>query len=511
MDLWAGFISKAISYKWFKNRHLKYQLIGMPRFYITTPIFYLNDKPHLGTAYAVIAADVIARWHRLKGDDVFYLTGTDEHGEKVERKAIENGLSPQEHVDKLSAIFIAEWKKLNISNDGFIRTTEKRHENAVRHFVKLLEESGDVYKGTYEGWYCQPDETFIPESQLNNGKCPECGREVKKLKEETYYFRLSRYQDRLLEHYKSNPEFIMPKYRASEITNRVKEGLKDLSMTRPSVKWGIPFPLDEKHTIYVWIDALVNYLSAIGWPDKEPKYWPANLQLVGKDINWFHSVIWPAILMSAGLELPKTIFVTGHLLTEGQKMSKSKGNAADPLGLADKYSVDALRYFLMRELPLGDDGDFSEKQLRDRNNNELASDLGNFVYRVLTLSDGFHGELKGEPELERSLELKAFSDHMDRNETFKALETLWRFIKASNKYINDKKPWELKGAELGNALYNMLEACRIISILAYPFIPASSNDINAQLGVEPGRLEDCRFSDISYKPRRGKPLFGKVE
>ena len=483
----------------------------MPRFYVTTPIFYMNGKPHIGHTYAVTIADVLARWHRLKGDDTFFLTGTDEHGEKVEKKAIEEGLSPQEHVDRLSENFRQTWKKLNISNNDFIRTTEKRHEDAVRHFVKLMHDNGDIYEGTYEGWYCTPDETFIPESQLIDGRCPECGREVKKLKEETYYFRLSRYQDKLLEYYSENPDFILPRKRTSEIVNRVKEGLKDLSITRPSIKWGIPFTFNEKHTIYVWVDALINYLSALGWPASEPKYWPADVHIVGKDIMWFHSVIWPAMLMSAGFKPPKSVLVTGHYIVEGKKMSKSLGNVTDPLELTDKYSVDALRYFLMREMPLGDDGDFSEQLLKARNNNELASDLGNLVYRVLTMTEKYEGKLEGSPELEKSLELKTFQDEMDRYDTYRALETLWRFIKASNKYINDTKPWEQEGEALSNSLYNSVEACRIISILISPFMPETADKINKQLGIPLGRLEDCRFSKIGYLPKKGAPLFTRVD
>ena len=483
----------------------------MPKFYITTPIFYLNDKPHIGHAYAIVIADVLARWHRLKGDDTFFLTGTDEHGEKVEKKAIENGISPQEHVDKLAENFKQAWKKLNISNDDFIRTTERRHEKAVKHFVKLIYDNGDVYEGVYEGWYCTPDETFIPESHLIDGKCPECGRPVKKLKEETYYFRLSRYQDKLLQYYKNNPDFILPKRRANEIINRVKAGLKDLSMTRPSVKWGIPFPFNEEHTVYVWVDALVNYLSALGWPDSEPKYWPANVHIVGKDIIWFHSVIWPAMLMSAGFEPSKGVLVTGHFLSEGKKMSKSLGNVVDPLELADKYSADSLRYFLMREMPLGDDGDFSERQVRERNNNELAADLGNLVYRVLTLASNFEGKLDGRPDLENSLELNALKDAMDRYDTYKALEIIWRFVKASNKYINDNKPWELKGEALSNVLYNSIEACRVISILISPFMPSAAENISKQLGIPLGRFGDCKFGKISCIPKKGAPLFKKVE
>lgn len=483
----------------------------MPKFYVTTPIFYLNAKPHIGSAYPTIIADIFARWHRLKGDDTFFLTGTDEHGEKVEKKATELGLSPQEHVDRLVIDFRKAWEKLDISNDDFIRTTELRHEKAVKHFVKLMHDNGDVYKGTYEGWYCTPDETFIPESQLINGKCPECGREVHKLKEETYYFRLSRYQDKLLKYYGENPDFILPRKRSAEIINRVKEGLKDLSMTRPSVKWGVQFPFDDEHTVYVWVDALVNYLSAQGWPDSEPKYWPANVHVVGKDIAWFHTVIWPAILMSAGFEPPKTVLVTGHFLSEGKKMSKSLGNVADPIELATKYSTDALRYSLMREMPIGDDGNFSEKQLIGRNNNELAADMGNLLYRVLTLASKFDGAMDGKPELEESLELNEIADSMDGCDPYRALEAIWRFVKATNKYINDTKPWELHGEELANALYNSIEACRILSILISPFMPDAAERISAQLGTPLGRLEDCKFSKINYAPKKGAPLFKKIE
>ena len=485
--------------------------IVMPKFYVTTPIFYLNAKPHIGHAYSVTIADVLARWHRLKGDDTFFLTGTDEHGEKVEKKAAELGISPQEHVDRLSAEWKEAWKKLNISNDDFIRTTELRHEKAVKHFVKLMHDNGDIYEGVYEGWYCTSDETFIPESQLADGKCPECGKEVRKLKEETYYFRLSRYQEHLLEYYKQNPNFILPKKRAAEIINRVNDGLKDLSMTRPSVRWGIPFQFNDKHTIYVWVDALVNYLSAQGWPDKEPKYWPADVQIVGKDIVWFHTVIWPAMLISAGFKPPKSVLVTGHFISEGKKMSKSIGNVADPTELVNKYSADSLRYFLMRELPLGDDGDFSEKLLAERNNNELAADLGNLVFRVLTLSSKFEGKLEGKPALESSIDLKAFQEAMDRYDTYKALEIIWRFIKAANKYINDTKPWELQGSELANTLYNSIEAIRVIAILISPFMPAAADSINKQLGIPSGRFEDCKFSRIDYIPKKGAPLFKKIE
>jgi methionyl-tRNA synthetase len=357
------------------------------KFYITTPIYYATNLPHIGTAYTTIVADILARWHRIKGEKVFFLTGMDEHGEKVEKTAKENGKTPKEFVDEIAEQFKFTWKKLNISYDDFIRTTEERHEKVVIEVIKRIAENGDIYKGEYEGWYCTPCESFWTEIQLKNGKCPQCEREVKMLKEESYFFRLSKYQEKLLRFYEENPEFLSPSFRAAEIINRVKGGLKDISITRTTVKWAIPFPLDNKHFIYVWVDALINYISALGLgSEKFNEFWPADVHLIGKEINWFHSVIWPAMLMSAGFELPKKVFAHGWWTVEGKKMSKSLGNVINPVEIAEKYSADALRYFLVREMPLGDDGDFSEKSLIARINGELVADLGNLVYRVVTFS-----------------------------------------------------------------------------------------------------------------------------
>ncbi len=485
----------------------------LAKFYITTPIYYVNDKPHIGHAYTTIAADVIARWHRLKGEEVFFLTGTDEHGEKAEQAAKKEGKTPKEFVDGIVDQYIRIWKELNISYDYFIRTSDPSHEKIVKQLVEKIYKNGDIYKGYYEGWYCVPDETFWTDLQLKDGKCPECGRDVKKIKEESYFFKLSKYQDKLLEFYKKNPGFLSPKFRSKEILNRVEDGLKDVSITRTTIKWAVPFPMDEKHTLYVWIDALINYISALGWPDGKrfKEFWPADIHLIGKEINWFHSVIWPALLFSAGIEPPKKVFAHGWWTIDGKKISKSLGNAIDPVALAKKYSLDAFRYALLREMPLGDDGDFSEKTLAVRLNNELAAELGNLLNRAVTIAEKYDGAIEGSPELESSLNVDKIDEAMERINTFDALSEIFLFIKAANKYVNDKEPWKLKGKELGGVLYNLLESLRIISILISPFTPGTSEKINAQLGVKAGALEDCKFGKHAYKVKKGEYLFKKIE
>lgn len=473
----------------------------------------MNDKPHIGHAYCTIVADVVARWHRLKGERVFYLTGTDEHGEKVEDAAKKAGKTPKEFVDGIVEQYKSAWKSLDISYDYFVRTSDASHVAAVEKAIGRIFDSGDIYKGYYEGWYCVPDESFWTELQLKDGRCPECGREVKKVKEETYFFRLSKYQDRLLEFYDKNPHFLSPKSRSKEIINRVKDGLKDISITRTTINWGVPFPKDKTHTIYVWVDALFNYVSAIGWPDGEDfgVFWPADVHLVGKEINWFHSVIWPALLMSAGIEPPRMVFATGWWTINGQKISKSLGNAIDPVSLAQKYSVDALRYALLREMPLGDDGNFSEQTLVARLNNELAAELGNLVNRTLTIAERFDGRIEGKPELDSSLDVRAIDSRMEEMDTFGALNEIFAFIKAANKYVNDKEPWKLQDADLAGVLYNLLESLRIISILVQPFMPGTAQRLNEQLGVEAGTLANCKFGQFTGKPKRGQYLFKKVQ
>ena len=484
----------------------------MGKFYITTPIYYVNDKPHLGHGFTTVAADVMARWHRLKGDEVFFLTGTDEHGEKNQKAAEARGLSPQEYVDDLSGIWKEAWKKLEISYDGFVRTSGKSHGEAAIAFIGLMEKSGDIYKGNYEGWYCVSDETFLTDLQLVGGKCPHCGRDVKRVKEESYFFRLSKYQEMLLEHYAAHPDFLSPLFRSDEIKNRVKAGLRDLSITRSTLSWGVPFPSDSKHTVYVWVEALVSYLSGIGWPGQQAeRFWPADVHLVGKEINWFHAVIWPAMLFSAGMAPPRRIFAHGWWTIDGKKMSKSVGNVVDPVAIAEKYSVDAFRYFVIREKPLGEDGDFSEKALVARINGELVADLGNLVSRVVTLAERFDGKISGKPELESMLNLGKIDSLIEKQDLSNALEEIWSFVRSANKYVNEKAPWKLDGEELSNALYNLAESCRIISILIYPFMPSTARKINEQLGTVPGTLDECRFGEFKGRIRKGEHLFRKVE
>ncbi|MEM5812656.1 MAG: methionine--tRNA ligase, partial [Candidatus Aenigmatarchaeota archaeon] len=474
---------------------------------------YVNDIPHIGHAYTTIVADVLARWHRLKGEDVFFLTGTDENGKKIETAARNAGKEPKEFADSVVKRFQELWKKLNISNDDFIRTTEERHRRVVVEIVKLMQKAGDIYKGEYEGWYCTPDESFWTETQLVNGKCPECGREVEKVKEESYFFRLSKYQSELLDFYKKNPEFISPKNRRQEIINRVQAGLRDLSITRETVRWGIPYPGDPKHVIYVWVDALTNYLSGIGYPGENfRKLWPADIHLMAKEILWFHSVIWPAILMSCRLPLPKKVFAHGWLTIDGEKMSKSKGNVVDPMKLMEKYPVDTVRYFLVREIPLGDDGDFSEKALVQRINGELVSDLGNLASRVLTLAEKSGlDKFEGKDELSRNLDFKKIEKYVDNVELHHAVTGIFDFIRAVNKYINEKEPWKLKGKELESVVYNLLESLRVISILISPFMPETAERLNAQLGVKAGTFRDLKFRKrFEGKPRKGEHLFSRV-
>lgn len=483
----------------------------MAKYYITTPMYYVNDKAHLGHGFATVAADVMARWHRLRGDDVFFLTGTDEHGEKNQKAAEAKGLTPQEYVDELAEVWKGTWKALNISYDGFLRTSSKEHEEAAARFIGLMEKSGDIYKGNYEGWYCVADETFLTEFQVANGRCSYCGKEVKKVKEESYFFKLSKYQQRLLDHYEKNPGFLAPSFRAGEIKNRVKAGLRDLSITRSTIKWGIPYPSDKNHTIYVWVEALVSYLSGIGWPGSPAeKFWPADLHLVGKEINWFHSVIWPAMLFSAGIEPPTRVFAHGWWTMNGKKMSKSVGNVVDPVEIANRYSADAFRYFVIREKPLGDDGDFSEKALVARINGELVADLGNLVSRTVSLAERFSGVIKGNAELEGNLNVKRIDEYVQNQDLSLALEEIWSFIRSANRYVNEKAPWKLEGEELANALYNLVEACRIISILIYPFMPSSSLKINEQLGTKLGTLEECRFMQFKGRIRKGEHVFRKI-
>ncbi|MEK6807619.1 MAG: methionine--tRNA ligase [Nanoarchaeota archaeon] len=492
------------------------------KFYITTAIDYANALPHIGHSYQKIMADCLARWHKSAGFDTFFLMGTDEHGQKIQKYADAAGKEPKEFVDGLVKSFQENWKALNIKYDIFYRTTSEQHRKSVNEFTKKIKK--DIYKGYYEGLYCVGCETFYTEKDLIDGKiCPTHKKEAELIKEESYFFKLSKYQNKLLELYKKNPKFISPENRKDEIINRVKEGLKDLSISRKSVSWGIPFPLDSKHTTYVWFEALQCYISGIGWPAGNfRRYWPADIQLLGKDNAWFHTVIWPALLLSARLKLPKKIFIHGFVSINGQKISKSLGNAIEPKVFAEKYGADALRYMLMREINPKEDGDFSEKVLVERLNSDLADNLGNLVSRSLTLIEKFSGSVvpKGKPDANLKKEFtKTFKDvkkDIDAVELHHALEKIFSFISLCNKYVNDEAPWELAKTDdrrLRTVLYNLAESLRVISALVHPFIPESGEKIVTQLGITLPQLNDLKYGENleGTKISKGEILFKKVE
>ncbi|MCK9595760.1 methionine--tRNA ligase [Candidatus Pacearchaeota archaeon] len=475
------------------------------KFYVTTAIDYPNAEPHIGHAYQKIIADILARWHKLIGDDVWFLTGTDEHGKKIQESAEKAEKTPKEFVDELSKKFKESWNLLDIKPDRFIRTTDKDHEKLVQEVIKKCYDNGDIYLGNYEGYYCTGCEAYYTEKDLVDGKCPLHNRLLDKLKEESYFFRLSKYQKFLLELYKKHPEFILPKERRNEIINRVKEGLKDLSVSRTSFDWGIPFPFDKRHIVYVWFDALFNYVSGSG---ENQKYWPANVHLLGKDNSWFHCVYWPAFLKSAGYELPKTVFVHGFLTFNGQKISKSLGNAISPKILVEKYGTDAIRYFVCKQFPFGEgeDGDFSEQALVDRYNNELADKLGNLISRVAALAEKYNIE-KTENKLIKKLKLKEVEKHFEKYEFDKALNEIFSFIDICNEYVQSKKPWETHDKIV---LYELADSIKAIAILLFPFIPSSAEKIAKQFGFE------IKYSNIkeplkNNKIKKSEILFKKIE
>ena len=471
-------------------------------FYITTPIYYPSAKLHIGHAYCTTIADAIARFHRLEGDDVFFLTGSDEHGLKIQQKAEEAGVTPIEYTDKIVAGFQNLWKRLSISNDDFIRTTQKRHERVVQEVFHRIYEKGDIYKGEYKGLYCTPCESYWTEHQLDeNGCCPDCHRPVQEVAEEAYFFKMSKYQDRVLQYIEDHPDFIQPVSRRNEMINFIKQGLDDLCISRTSFNWGIPVPIDPKHVIYVWFDALTNYLTPIGYldnPEMFQKYWPADLHLVGKEIVRFHTIIWPCILMALDLPLPKKVYGHGWLIVDGDKMSKSKGNVVDPIGLIDEFGADAIRYFLLREINLGQDGNFSRDALIGRINSDLANDLGNLLHRTLSMTlkfqDGVVKAPSGESDVDRSLKEDAretvafFEQNMEDMQLSLTIKKVWAFISRANKYIDETAPWALakdpaKEQELANVLYNLTEALRVISVLISPFMPTTAVRIWQQLGL----------------------------
>ena len=476
--------------------------MGKNKFYITTPIYYPSDRLHIGHAYTTTVADSLARWHKFLGKEVRFLTGSDEHGQKIQRIAKERGVTPQEYVDRIVATFKDLWQRLNIEYDDFVRTTEPRHQRAVQEVFQRVYDQGDIYMSKYEGWYCTPCETFWVENKLVDGNCPDCGRPVELVEEESYFFKLSKYQDRLLKHIEENPEFIQPESRRNEMINFIKEGLEDLCVSRTTFDWGIPVPVNEKHVIYVWFDALTNYLTGVGFPDNREQleqWWPAELHLVGKEIMRFHTIIWPIILMALDLPLPKTVFGHGWLLFDDDKMSKSKGNVVDPVALIDEFGVDPIRYFLLREISFGQDGNFSRTALIERTNADLANDLGNLLNRSLAmLNRYFDGIIPAPNELEEiDQALVQASEEtvakmiqlIDKYKINDALAVLWQLIGRGNKYIDETAPWALakdpeKQERIQTVMYCIFELQRITALVLKSFVPTTSARIWEQLGIE---------------------------